>query len=44
MNNQAGVIAWITALVFTTLNAALLRTRITLEDKALQSLTPSQPA
>ncbi|WNG88597.1 isoprenylcysteine carboxyl methyltransferase family protein [Mycobacterium sp. ITM-2016-00317] len=36
--------AWITALVFTTLNAALLRTRITLEDKALQSLTPSQPA
>ncbi|BBX18632.1 hypothetical protein CRI77_07720 [Mycolicibacterium duvalii] len=30
--------AWITALVFTVLNAALLRTRIRIEDEALRSL------
>ena len=33
--------AWITALVFTVLNAVLLRTRIATEDKALRSLEPS---
>ncbi|KWX65483.1 isoprenylcysteine carboxyl methyltransferase family protein [Mycobacterium sp. NAZ190054] len=33
--------AWITALAFTTLNAALLSVRISVENKALQSLTPS---
>ncbi len=31
--------AWITALVFTVLNAALLRTRIGVENSALASLT-----
>ncbi len=31
--------AWITALVFTILNAALLRTRIATENNALASLT-----
>jgi methyltransferase len=31
--------AWITALVFTVLNAALLRTRIKVENDALASLT-----
>ena len=31
--------AWITALVFTVLNAALLRTRIRVENAALASLT-----
>ena len=31
--------AWITALVFTVLNAALLRTRIKVENAALASLT-----
>ncbi len=31
--------AWITALVFTVLNAALLRTRIHTENAALASLT-----
>jgi methyltransferase len=31
--------AWLTALVFTVLNAALLRTRIRCEDRALESLT-----
>ncbi len=31
--------AWITALVFTVLNAALLRTRIPVENAALASLT-----
>ncbi|ANI38239.1 isoprenylcysteine carboxyl methyltransferase family protein [Mycolicibacterium vaccae] len=36
--------AWITTLVFTALNAALLRSRITVEDKALQSLARSQSA
>jgi methyltransferase len=30
--------AWITALVFTALNAALLRTRITVENRALERL------
>ena len=33
--------AWITALAFTVLNAALLWARISVEDKALQSLTPA---
>jgi methyltransferase len=31
--------AWLTALVFTVLNAGLLRTRIRCEDRALESLT-----
>jgi methyltransferase len=31
--------AWITALVFSGLNAVLLRTRIRVEDRALASLT-----
>jgi methyltransferase len=31
--------AWLTALVFTVLNAALLRTRIKVENNALASLT-----
>lgn len=31
--------AWITALMFTALNAALLRTRIACEERALESLT-----
>jgi methyltransferase len=31
--------AWLTALVFTALNAGLLRTRIRCEDRALESLT-----
>ncbi len=31
--------AWITALVFTALNAVLLRTRIACENRALESLT-----
>ena len=31
--------AWITALVFTVLNAALLRTRLKVENDALASLT-----
>ena len=31
--------AWITALVFSVLNAALLRTRIKVENAALESLT-----
>lgn len=33
--------AWITALAFTVLNAALLWARISVEDRALQSLTPT---
>ena len=33
--------AWVTALAFTVLNAALLWARISVEDKALQSLTPA---
>jgi methyltransferase len=32
--------AWVTAAVFTVLNAALLRTRITAENQALAALTP----
>lgn len=32
--------AWVTALVFTVLNAALLWARISVENKALESLTP----
>jgi methyltransferase len=31
--------AWVTALVFTVLNAALLRTRVRIEDSALVRLT-----
>lgn len=34
--------AWITALVFTVLNAALLWTRISVENKALRSLTAAR--
>ncbi|MDY6999656.1 MAG: isoprenylcysteine carboxyl methyltransferase family protein [Actinomycetota bacterium] len=34
--------AWITALVFTVLNAALLRTRISVENTALQTLTDTR--
>lgn len=32
--------AWITAVVFTVLNAALLRTRISVENRALETLRP----
>ena len=34
--------AWITALVFTVLNAALLWTRISVENKALRTLTAAR--
>ncbi len=37
--SAAGASAWITALVFTVLNAALLRTRLKVENNALASLT-----
>jgi methyltransferase len=33
--------AWVTALVFTALNAILLRVRIRAEDKALRALDPA---
>jgi methyltransferase len=35
--------AWITAVVFTVLNAVLLRVRIRVEDAALASLAPGEP-
>ena len=36
--------AWVTALVFTVLNAGLLRVRLRVENQALESLPDSQPA